>query len=189
MTNQLFLRPMTLEDLDAVADLDGRAFGKSGWSRRYFAGELTESPISVFYVLADQRSGVIGYFGTWHVVDHLQLCTFAVDPDQQGQGLGGLLLNCVIRLAQRLECAVIQLEVRESNETARSLYRSRGFVEEDVRRNLYSHPKEDGVLMGLATPERLSLADWQRAGRRWPDGIQLRWDDRGGQLDEHWAVA
>ena len=188
MPDQLLLRPMTLDDVDIVAELDGRAFGESGWSRRYFAGELTESPISVFYVLTAQSGRIVGYFGTWHVVDQLHLCTFAVDPDRQGQGLGGLLLNCVLRLAQRLECAVVQLEVRESNETARSLYRSRGFVEEAVRRNLYAQPKEDGVLMGLPTPERLDYSDWERAVRRWPDSLLLRWDDRGGRLDERWLV-
>ncbi|MYE05832.1 MAG: GNAT family N-acetyltransferase [Chloroflexi bacterium] len=126
MSDHLLLRPMTLDDLDAVADLDGRAFGESGWSRRYFAGELTQSPISIFYVLAEQGERILGYFGTWHVVDQLHLCTFAVDPEHHGQGLGALLLNCVLRLAQRLNCSVIQLEVRESNETARSLYHSRG---------------------------------------------------------------
>ncbi len=177
---------MTLDDVDVVTDLDGRAFGESGWSRRYFAGELTDSPISVFYVLVDHRERILGYFGTWHVVDQLHLCTFAVDPDRQGEGLGALLLNCVLRLAQRLECTVIQLEVRESNEAARSLYRSRGFIDEATRRNLYSYPTEDGVLMSMPTPERLNHSDWERAARRCPAGILLRWDDRGGTLDEQW---
>lgn len=180
---------MTLDDLDIVAALDHRAFGESGWSRRYFAGELTESPISIFYVLADARQQgrrILGYFGTWHVVDQLHLCTFAVDPDQQGQGLGALLLNGVIRLAQRLDCHVIQLEVRESNQVARSLYRSRGFRDEALRPNLYSNPREDGVLMGMPTPDQLDHASWRRVADRWPNGLLLRWDDRGGASQEHW---
>ncbi|MDE2966396.1 MAG: ribosomal protein S18-alanine N-acetyltransferase [Chloroflexota bacterium] len=187
MSDHLLLRPMTLDDLDAVADLDGRAFGESGWSRRYFAGELTQSPISIFYVLAEQGERILGYFGTWHVVDQLHLCTFAVDPEHHGQGLGALLLNCVLRLAQRLDCSVIQLEVRESNETARSLYHSRGFVDEALRRNLYSNPREDGVLMGMPTPRQLDRSSWERVGDRWPDGLLLHWDDRGGVMQEVWA--
>ena len=186
MTQQLLLRPMTLDDLDDVTDLDGRAFGESGWSRRYFAGELTQSPISIFYVLTDAQRGILGYFGTWHVVDQLHLCTFAVDPDHQGQGLGALLLNCVFRLAQRLECLLIQLEVRESNEVARSLYRSRGFTEEATRPNLYSNPREDGVLMGMPTPEQLDHDSWQRVRTRRAGALLLRWDDRGGALEETW---
>ncbi len=176
---------MTLDDVDAVVDLDGRAFGESGWSRRHFVGELSESPISILYVLVDQRAQLIAYFGTWHVVDQLHLCTFAVDPDHQGEGFGGLLLGCVIRLAQRLGCAVIQLEVRESNHAARSLYQSRGFVEEAIRRNLYSKPTENGVLMSMSFPACNQSVQAQ-ARQRWPNGLNLQWDDRGGKLDEHW---
>lgn len=189
MSQRLLLRPMTLDDLDDVTNLDGRAFGESGWSRRYFAGELTQSPISIFYVLADAQHRILGYFGTWHVVDQLHLCTFAVDPDEQGQGLGALLLSCVIRLAQRLNCLLIQLEVRESNAVARSLYRSRGFSDEAIRPNLYSNPREDGVLMGMPTPTQPELPEhssWPRLEARWPGGLLLRWDDRGGQSEERW---
>ena len=178
---------MTLDDLDDVAELDHRAFGESGWSRRYFAGELTQSPISIFYVLADARQQIVGYFGTWHVVDQLHLCTFAVDPDRQGRGLGALLLNGVVRLAQRLQCEVIQLEVRESNEVARSLYRSRGFNDEAVRSNLYSNPREDGVLMGMPTPAQIDHSSWQRPGAGRTRGLLLRWDDRAGAMEERWA--
>ena len=180
---------MTLDDLDDVAALDRRAFGESGWSRRYFEGELTQSPISIFYVLADARRGIVGYFGTWHVVDQLHLCTFAVDPDRQGRGLGALLLNCVVRLAQRLDCQLIQLEVRESNAVARSLYRSRGFIDEAVRSNLYSNPREDGVLMGMPTPEQIDHASWRGLGAGRPRELLLRWDDRGGTMEERWGTA
>ncbi len=181
LESALRLRPMTVADLDAVTDLDRRAFGDSAWSRRHFEGEITESPISIFSVLCRaSQSGemVIGYFGTWHIVDQLHLCTFAVDPEEQGRGLGGLLLQCVFRLAQRLECSEILLEVRVSNAPARALYRTGGFAEQSIRRNMYSHPREDGVLMWRETPERLepSLP------------LTLRWADRGGALSESWPA-
>ena len=180
---------MTLDDVDAVTELDGRAFGESGWSRRYFVGELTESPISIFYVLTDHEDRLFGYFGTWHIIDQLQLCTFAVDPDAQGQGLGHVLLNCVFRLAQRLGCDLIQLEVRVSNEPARRLYRSRGFSEDDVRRNLYANPREDGVLMSVPTPANLQPEFSRRAADLWPEGLDMEWHDRAGRDSEHWPAA
>jgi ribosomal-protein-alanine N-acetyltransferase len=182
----LFLRPMTLDDIDMVAALDNRAFGDSGWSRRYFAGELTDSPISIFYVLTGHGERIIGYFGVWHVVDQLHLCTFAVDPDRHSEGLGAILLNCVVRLAQRLECELIQLEVRESNHVARSLYRSRGFDDEGRRANLYSNPREDGVLMSMATPVSTAQTENSRSALRWPGSVHLRWDDRAGANEECW---
>ncbi len=179
---------MTLDDVDAVTDLDRRAFGESGWSRRYFVGELTESPISIFYVLTDSDRQLLGYFGTWHVVDQLQLCTFAVDPDAHGLGLGAILLNCVFRLAQRLGCESVQLEVRESNAAARGLYRSRAFSEDAVRRNLYSSPREDGILMSAPTPSTIETGFGRSAAERWPGGLDLAWDDRGGRAAEHWPA-
>ncbi len=188
MTNALQLRPMTIDDVDDVTALDGRAFGESGWSRRYFVGEITESRISVFYVLVDADETILGYFGTWHIVDQLQLCTFAVDPALHGRGLGSVLLNCVFRLAQRLECNVIQLEVRASNTAARELYRSRGFAEDGVRRNFYSKPVEDGIAMSISPPAALELRLSEAAANRWPDGVALNWDDRAGRSEEHWPA-
>ncbi len=192
---------MTVDDVDQVVELDQRAFGESSWSRRHFVGELTESPISVFYALTDSiadRSAspderLLGYFGVWHIVDQLQLCTFAVDPAQHGSGLGGLLLGCVIRLAQRLACEMIQLEVRESNAVARQLYRSRGFAEDAVRRNFYTNPREDGIQMSLALmnhamPTAFEARLHPRAAERWPGGLRLTWRDRGGQATEHWTA-
>ena len=41
----------------------------------------------------------------------------------------------------------IALEVRESNQGARSLYRSYGFEEEAVRKEYYHNPTEDAVIM------------------------------------------
>ena len=196
--DMLLLRPMMLNDVDAVTALDQRAFGESAWSRRHFVGEVSDSPISIFYVLTDSaqsnaasneasNAALLGYFGTWHIVDQLQLCTFAVDPGRHGQGLGALLLSCVFRLAQRLECEVIQLEVRESNVAARSLYRSRGFQEEAVRRNLYVKPKEDGILMSIETPSDSHPGASDHAGLKQPRPIELRWNDRGGAAQERWS--
>ncbi len=188
MSNPLQLRPLTLDHVDDVVAIDQRAFGKSGWSRRYFVGEITDSPISIFYFLSDRDTGPLGYFGTWVIVEQLQLCTFAVDPSLHGQGLGDVLLNCVFRLSQRLECQTIQLEVRESNLSARRLYRSRGFAEDAVRRNFYSNPPEDGVLMSRDTPASLRTSFRESTAHRWPDGIELDWDDRAGRHFEHWAA-
>ena len=189
MAQRLHLRPMTLDDLDAVAALDRRAFGDACWSRAHFAGEVADSPISIFYVLRDETEALLGYLGTWHVVDQLHLCTFAIDPDEQGRGLGTVLLACVLRLAQRMECKELQLEVRASNTVARELYRSRGFVEQGIRRNLYSQPKEDGILMGLQGAEQITAA-WHRCRTsRWSGAIELRWDDRGGHMTERWQFS
>jgi ribosomal-protein-alanine N-acetyltransferase len=42
------------------------------------------------------------------------------------------------------------LEVRESNVSARSLYEKMGFDEVGVRKNYYSNPRENAILMNLS---------------------------------------
>ena len=181
--------PNELKDVDEVTALDQPLSVNPAGADRHFVGEISDSPISIFYVLTDStgsNAALLGYFGTWHIVDQLQLCTFAVDPGRHGQGFGAILLSCVFRLAQRLECEVIQLEVRESNVAARTLYRSRGFQEEAVRRNLYSKPKEDGIMMSIETPSDSFPGPSDHSGLKQPQPIELRWNDRGGASLERW---
>ena len=135
------------------------------------------------------KESIVGYFGTWHVVDQLQLCTIAIEPDQQGQGLGAILLKAVFRLAQRLDTSSIQLEVRESNHTARTLYRTRGFEDVGIRKNLYRHPREDGILMSRETPETVQAVLPTGKPSSWTSGLGIHWKDRGGELREHWPAS
>jgi ribosomal-protein-alanine N-acetyltransferase len=67
----------------------------------------------------------------------------------QKQGIGRLLLEGLISKAEKLKAQNIWLEVRESNVNARTFYRRNGFVEIQKRRNFYSNPIEDAVLMRL----------------------------------------
>ena len=44
---------------------------------------------------------------------------------------------------------ILRLEVREHNQTARGLYQSLGFREVGRRRDYYTQPTEDAILMDL----------------------------------------
>ena len=62
-------------------------------------------------------------------------------------GIGRRLLLCLVEQAQKAGLANIFLEVRVSNETARGLYVQTGFEAVGLRKNFYSKPAEDGILM------------------------------------------
>lgn len=49
----------------------------------------------------------------------------------------------------------IVLEARVTNEAAISLYQKMGFVNLGIRKNLYEHPVEDGVIMSYTAEENL----------------------------------
>jgi ribosomal-protein-alanine acetyltransferase len=65
------------------------------------------------------------------------------------RGLATLLLNELVEHARSGNANAIFLEVRESNQSARALYRKLGFQETGVRKSYYSTPPEDAILCSL----------------------------------------
>jgi len=60
------------------------------------------------------------------------------------------LMERMLADAADLGAAVMYLDVRESNEAARALYRVLGFEETGLRRNYYTKPRENAILMQKA---------------------------------------
>lgn len=66
------------------------------------------------------------------------------------QGVGTRLLSEFIAHARAENGRAIFLEVRESNQSARALYRKLGFEEAGLRRDYYKHPPEDAMCYRLS---------------------------------------
>ena len=56
-------------------------------------------------------------------------------------------MGALIQEAQRQEAEFISLEVRPSNRAAVALYTKLGFAEEGRRKNYYTDPTEDALLL------------------------------------------
>ena len=87
-----------------------------------------------YYVLPDSTSirGLVGLHRyIWGPPENVWLAWFAVDPDLQGQGLGSLLLQAVVREAQSRAFSKLFVETYSTPEfdAARRFYRSHAFVE------------------------------------------------------------
>lgn len=72
-------------------------------------------------------------------------------------GIGGLLLDFAINISRQQEREQIWLEVRESNTSAISLYKSKGFIQTGIRKNYYksnqtnsSQTHENALLFSLS---------------------------------------
>jgi ribosomal-protein-alanine acetyltransferase len=65
------------------------------------------------------------------------------------RGVGTRLLNELVAQARAKNGSVILLEVRESNDSARALYRKAGFEETGLRKSYYASPPEDAILCRL----------------------------------------
>ncbi len=137
------IRPMKKEDLDAVMEIERRAFTKP-WVRRGFESEITLNSFARYYVIY-RKNELLGYGGIWIVLDECHLTTLAVNNKERQKGIGTLLMYTLIARAVREGVVSMSLEVRPSNTAARRLYAKFGFSIERVRKNYYID--EDAVVM------------------------------------------
>jgi len=98
----------------------------------------------------------VAYGGLWMMVDEAHITTFAVLPQWRRHGIGGGLMVELMRAAQTFRARVATLEVRITNNAARSLYQQFGFRPVGVRPRYYSDNGEDALIMttdDLTSPE------------------------------------
>ncbi len=97
-----------------------------------------------------------GYLLAWEVADELELLHLVIDRTARRRGFGGALLDELLAHGRRRGLSAVHLEVRVSNEGALTLYRSRGFREEGVRRGYYGDG-EDALVLTLPLPVAVAL--------------------------------
>ena len=138
------------EDLDGVLALEDVSFNNPT-SREWYEGELKRPEVCFIYVLRTPDRPVAGFCAFWLVIDQAHINNLAVLPELRGQGLGTQLLEAVIAEAAHLGAILLTLEVRQSNEPARRLYERAGFFQDGVRKNYYSNPIEDALILSRKT--------------------------------------
>ena len=136
----LTIRPMREEDMDAVAACEA-ASTASAWNRQNFADSLLGGHSC--WVMQAADASILGQAVLMGVVDEAHLLIISIHPDWRGHGLGRRLLEHMRWRAREMGAAHLFLEVRESNQVARSLYDSQGF-EQIGRRKAY-YPAAEGL--------------------------------------------
>ena len=104
---------------------------------------------AMHYGLFDGES-LLGYFYAQNIVGEVTLLNLAIDPKEQGKGMGRQLMTHFLEICRQAGAESIWLEVRESNQRAFHLYESLEFNEVDRRRNYYpvtGGGKEDAIIM------------------------------------------
>ena len=93
------------------------------------------------------RDHLAGFVGIWLIADEAHLVSIGVRDSERRRGVGELLLIGAFKEAHRIGAKRVTLEVRESNQPARSLYRKYGFLEVGVRKRYYMDNGEDAIIM------------------------------------------
>lgn len=166
-------RPMTLEDVSRVHEIDKLSFSMP-WTERSYRFEVTENKHSVLFVAEayvpdsaqleytgaitpDRQPEIVGMIVTWVIIDEAHVATIAIHPDHRGHGLGRKLLAIGLLAGYERGARMAYLEVRRSNLAAQNLYNQFGFWVAGERSRYYQDNNEDALLMTLdpIDPEKM----------------------------------
>ena len=139
-------RLATPEDLDGVLAIEDASFNNPT-TRDWYEGELKRPDVCFIYVLRTPETPVAGFCAFWLVIDQAHINNLAILPELRGRGLGTQLLEAVIAEAAHLGATLLTLEVRQSNQPALRLYEKAGFSREGMRKNYYTNPIEDALVL------------------------------------------
>jgi ribosomal-protein-alanine N-acetyltransferase len=144
---QYWIEPMGGDDdLAGVLEVENESF-TNPWTREMYSWELQNRSVCHIFVVRTADCKVAGFCAFWLVFDEIHINNVALRPKFRGRGIGTALLHHVLTEARNLGARRATLEVRASNEGARRLYDRLGFYVAGTRRNYYSHPVEDALIL------------------------------------------
>ena len=143
--SQFNILPMSEDNVRQVADIEAECF-TSPWSYDAFLGELS-NPVSQTWVAVSEDGTAVGFLNAYFVLDEASLNNIAVKEAWRGQGVGSLLMETAITYCEEQKMHTFTLEVRKSNLPAIKMYDKLGFQKVGERKNFYTLPDEDALLM------------------------------------------
>lgn len=141
---EIIVRELKVEDSAAVAEMEQQIFSDP-WSEKNVL-ETVQQKQSVCFA-AEKAGHLLGYLLAYHAADEAEIARIAVQKEARRQGAAGKLMQALEHYCEEHKMEKLLLDVRESNEAARSFYTKNGFVEDGIRQGFYVNPSEDAVLM------------------------------------------
>jgi ribosomal-protein-alanine N-acetyltransferase len=143
--------------------LDRQNPGAAHWSRQQYESLFStpETPLFQRVSLVAEESSemqaevssaphqLLAFVVASRVEKEWELENIVVDRKYQRLGVGTRLLGNFVDHTRANNDRSISLEVRESNQPARAMYRKTGFAETGSRKSYYSDPTEDAILYRL----------------------------------------
>lgn len=151
------IRDMKELDIPDLVELDKTAFPRP-WNKNMFHSELHNGYGHYWVILSEGK--ITAYGGFWIVAEECHITNIAVHEDYRHMGQGRAMLEHLMKMARLYGAHGITLEVRPSNATALSLYRSHGFVNEGTRKHYYEDG-EDAYIMWYYFPDFSKEKPWR----------------------------
>jgi ribosomal-protein-alanine N-acetyltransferase len=134
------------DQIPSVLEIETASF-TSPWTREMYLAELENRNVSYCFLASFDNGPAIGFCSFWRVLDELHINNLAVLPDFRHRGVGAELLAFVLNEGARLGALRATLEVRRSNTPALMLYERYGFTVAGIRRDYYTNPQEDALIL------------------------------------------
>lgn len=161
------VRRMEEWDVAAAAKLESENFSEA-WSEQSFL-ETLQCDYAYYYVaeceeleqMTDvstealykntaarkKQKKVVGICGLRNIAGEGEITNVVTNQAYRRQGIARTLLQKVLSDGVELGIEAFTLEVRCSNQPAIALYEKFGFESAGVRKNFYTNPKEDALIM------------------------------------------
>lgn len=142
------LERMKKEHLETLTDLEKLCFS-TPWSKASLKTQI-DNP-RAYFLVAMLNDSILGYGGMHIYSDECYMDNLAVFGHHRNKGVGTAILVALCRKARRCNARFISLEVRPSNRAV-TLYKRLGFEAEGLRKNFYSDPREDALILTKRFP-------------------------------------
>lgn len=144
---------MTESWFDAVLQVEQSAYAHP-WTRGNFSDSLKAGYQALVLIGGSgPNAELLGYFVAMKGVDEVHLLNITVAPAHQRQGWARVMLDALALWSRGQGAQWLWLEVRLSNDRARTVYERYGFRHVGTRRQYYpaaNAGREDAVVMSMA---------------------------------------
>ena len=129
-----------IDYIEQIFNLEKEIFKSSAFSKSYLNTLIKGDNSFIYVYLIDDK--VCGYLMILDSIDVYEILAIAAVEEYRNKGIAQELLD-------KIKTKDIFLEVRESNQTAINFYKKNNFKEISIRKNYYSEPTENAIIMKL----------------------------------------
>ena len=137
------IRKLAINDVDYIEqifNLEKEIFKNSAFTKGSTENLIKEDNSFIYTYIIDNK--VCGYLMVLDSIDVYEILAIATIKEYRSKGIAQELLD-------KIKTKDIFLEVRESNQIAISFYKKNDFKEISIRKNYYSKPNENAIIMKL----------------------------------------
>ena len=138
------IRLATSSDIQEIATIANSSH-QSSWTASSIESTIKNSQALILIYESDAR--ILAYAILYFAADEAEIPSIAVKASHRRQGIGKRLLQAISEIAAEKGIEHIYLEVRSQNIPAKQLYNSLAFTEVGIRKNFYTNPPDDAIVM------------------------------------------